>query len=460
MPTLNQAKESLSFLSGKFKAQVIRAAKFIEGLEGPIRIISHYDADGITAAGIMSIALRRKSKLFHISMVTSLGKSEIEELGKEDYELIIFMDMGSGQLDAIQKLNKNIIILDHHTRQSKSKLKDNILELNCHRFGINGTSEASASTLAFLTAIALDDQNWDIVDLAMAGLIGDKQHLEGLEGINVELAKEAEARGFIKSERGLSLFGKTVSEGIRNSINPFMIGLSGDDENTKKFLISIRIDPDINLDDMDKVSTNKLGSLLILKLLNQGVRPEIAEELLSIRYRSIQRKMDIEDLSHIVNSCGRMDRQSVGLAVCCGDRSALNEALKIRAEYKSEIRKGMIKLAESKIDQKKAIQFFYADKPAFASTFAGLGMQFIFDQNRPLLALTKEKNEIKVSGRGTLYLVKKGLNLAKAFHDAATKLDGVGGGHPVASGATIPLDKEQEFLNEVDGIVGSQLKIK
>lgn len=457
MPDLDKADANLNFLSAKFKNELVEAADLIRNTDEPIRVISHYDADGISAAGIMAASLNRIGKLFHLSMITSLDETDIDRFNKEENKLIIFMDMGSGQIELIQKMKSNIIILDHHTPQKKVKTGGNVVELNCHKFGINGTSEASAATLAFILSLAVDEKNWDLVDLAFAGALGDKQHLEGLKGLNADLISLAEKKDLIKSERGLALFGKNLLEGITNSINPFIKDLSGKPEAVMEFLGSLRIDHEIDPYDMSPSVAEKLGSLLILKLLEQGVRPEIAEEILAVRYYSVRRRIDIEDLSHIINSCGRMNMQGIGLAVCLGDKVAFEEALKIRSEYKSEIRKGMLTLAETEIDNKTAIQFIYTDNPKFAGTYAGLGMQYIFDQNRPIIALTKLEDETKISGRGTLYLVKEGLDLASALHTAAVKLNGVGGGHPVAAGASIPRGTEEKFLDAVDKIVKKQL---
>jgi nanoRNase/pAp phosphatase (c-di-AMP/oligoRNAs hydrolase) len=40
----------------------------------------------------------------------------------------------------------------------------------------------------------------------------------------------------------------------------------------------------------------------------------------------------------------------------------------------------------------------------------------------------------------------------------AEKVGGRGGGHPIASGASIPLGKEETFLALLDDIVGQQIK--
>jgi RecJ-like exonuclease len=155
-----------------------------------------------------------------------------------------------------------------------------------------------------------------------------------------------------------------------------------------------------------------------------------------------------------------MHRQAVGLAVCFGDRKALEEAERIRADYKGQVRDNMIEISRQELGEKNAIQFLYAENQTFAGTYAGLGMQYLFNQEKPVIVLTKLEEETKISGRGTLYLVDKGLDLAKALHDAAVPLKGVGGGHPVAAGATIPAGKEDKFLSAVNKIVKDQLKIK
>jgi single-stranded DNA-specific DHH superfamily exonuclease len=66
----------------------------------------------------------------------------------------------------------------------------------------------------------------------------------------------------------------------------------------------------------------------------------------------------------------------------------------------------------------------------------------------------------KVSARATRALVAKGLDLAVALREAAAELGGDGGGHNIASGASIPKGKEEKFLTLVDEIVGRQLAPK
>ena len=76
----------------------------------------------------------------------------------------------------------------------------------------------------------------------------------------------------------------------------------------------------------------------------------------------------------------------------------------------------------------------------------------------PLLGFAeKENGEIKASIRATEQLVEKGLNLSTAIKKAATTFKGIGGGHNIAAGATIPKGKEEEFLDVLEKEIKNQL---
>ena len=80
------------------------------------------------------------------------------------------------------------------------------------------------------------------------------------------------------------------------------------------------------------------------------------------------------------------------------------------------------------------------------------------DRSRPILAFAlTAKGELKVSARGTQDLVRSGLDLAGALSRCAHAVGGVGGGHNVAAGATIPPQAKEEFLTLMDATVGRQL---
>ena len=77
------------------------------------------------------------------------------------------------------------------------------------------------------------------------------------------------------------------------------------------------------------------------------------------------------------------------------------------------------------------------------------GMLHPGGRTKPVLALSlEESGSIKLSTRGTRKLVEQGLNLGKTLSEACAAVGGVGGGHNIAAGATIPADKLDDFLKE------------
>lgn len=63
---------------------------------------------------------------------------------------------------------------------------------------------------------------------------------------------------------------------------------------------------------------------------------------------------------------------------------------------------------------------------------------------------------IKVSGRMRRELAENGVHLGEAMKQAALQVKGVGGGHNVAAGATVPKRKIKAFLEALDKEIGEQ----
>jgi single-stranded-DNA-specific exonuclease len=420
-----------------------------------LRVISHHDADGIAAAGVMTSALRRAGKQFHLSIVKGLDSEDIDRLAKEGNEAIVLLDMGSGQIEGIEKIDAKIAALDHHKPIRKSK---KVVQVNPHFFDIDGMTEACASSLSLLAAVMLDPCNWDLAPIAIAGIIGDRQHMGGMKGINQQILDYAIEKKLVQVQKGLNLKGATVADAISDSVDPYFVGLSGRRDNVLAFLESVKINPETPVGALDEVYRRKLTSMLSLRLMGQGCRPETVEELVTDIHWIPSMSLSAADLADLLNACGRMDHEGLGIALCVGDKEALGHAGELRREYDRKIMEQLLLIETDGASSTDHVQYFHARDAALAGAQAGLAMQYILDQSKPTLALSKSKGKIKVSSRGTKYLVSKGLDLSSALKKSAEKLGGNGGGHAVASGATVPIDKEDEFLKSVDEIVGLQLR--
>jgi len=161
--------ENLNNIPQPLLGRLKKAKEKILKEKGTIRIVSHYDADGICAAGILCHVLIREEKKFHVKLTRSLKDEFVDFLKKEKYSTNIFLDMGSSRLESLGKLFGEVIILDHH-----SALQDceEPLLINPNFFGMDGTYDICASSLTFMFAIVINEDNWDLSALALAGCIG------------------------------------------------------------------------------------------------------------------------------------------------------------------------------------------------------------------------------------------------------------------------------------------------
>ncbi len=441
-------------LPAEFSDVVRKAANAIRTRDH-IRVVSHYDADGISAAAIVSAALHRAGRQFHLTMAKGLDDAAIEGLKKEGGGTVLFLDMGSGQIDALETLDAKVFALDHHKPVRKSK---KVLQANPHFCGMDGMTEACAASISLMFAVALDERNWDLSPIALAGIVGDRQHMGGMRGVNAHILENAIALKHVTSQRSLNLKGSTLVDAVSGSVDPYFVGLSGRRENAVAFLESMNLNPDLSLGSLEEFYRRKLTSMLSLRLMGQGCRPETVEELVTEILWIPSLDMSTSDLADLLNACGRLDNEGLGVALSLGDAEALEAANGLRAEYNQRLLDMLLKIESDGVEETDNLQYFDAPDASLAGAQCGLAMQYILDQSRPTLALSLVGDSIKVSSRGTKYLVSKGLDLAAALKKSAESLGGRGGGHAVAAGATVPAKSREEFLKLVDSTVGSQLK--
>jgi single-stranded-DNA-specific exonuclease len=439
---------------GKILQRMGEAASSLPSAREPVRIISHYDADGLCAGGILSCACLRLGLPFQTSIVHSLDAPTINDLASRPSEWVLFSDLGSGSLDLVERLEGRVLVIDHHQPLRESK---KAVQLNCHLWGIDGAFEACASTLALMLAVSLDEDNWDLAGVAVAGAIGDRQHAGGWKGFNAEVVSVAEGRGYIRTRKGLALEGESLGRALADSNEPFFRGVSGDPKGAAALAEEAGLSPEAKLKELDEAGVSALASLLVLRLLKQGTPPEFVGGVVADRHWMSGWDTDSGELSAVVNACGRLGSEDLGLAVTLGGREALAEAREVRREYRARIMKGMLELQAKGVQKKRNLQYFYTDNAQMSGAFAALVMNYLFPAPHPTISLAREGESMKVSARGTRELLAKGLDLAQACRKAAARSGGDGGGHNIAAGATLPLGAEMAFLDAVDSIVGEQL---
>lgn len=175
-----------------FLDRIRERAEFFEKLRArKVVLLHHNDADGLTAGTIITSALERLGKsLFRYCLekpYPEVLKIIFDDDSLPDDTVFIITDFGSGMSQKISEINSErfeVIILDHHTIEEVNDSKIHLV--NCLGYTISGSSHCSSSSVAFLFALALNNQNLDLAWLAIIGAIGDYQFDQNhrLVGIN------------------------------------------------------------------------------------------------------------------------------------------------------------------------------------------------------------------------------------------------------------------------------------
>ncbi len=423
------------------------------------RVISHYDADGISAAAIMCHALLREGFDVHATLMRNPFTKGLERLKEEKNDFIIFTDMGSGQLPMVESLKVPIIIIDHH-QVGSNETSDNILQINANLCGINGNYEACGATLSFAIAKMLNANNLDLAAFALAGATGDKQYIGGFRGFNKQLLDEAVEKHVVTPIIGLKLSNEPISLALNYSIDPFYPGLSGHKEAINEFLRTQKIDSQKTYQQLSQNEKTMLHSMLMFRLMEHGCESNILDTVIRERYVSPQTYGELETFADLLDSCGKGGHRAIGLAMCLGDQSSYLSAQSLEKTYKQQILDELLSIETNGVKETTSFRYFFTSHSSLGGVIAGIIANYLLDKEKPLLSMAKKPDELHVSARGNQYLVDKGLDLGFALRQAANVFQGHGGGHSIAAGATVSSSVETDFIKEIDAIISTQLQRK
>lgn len=431
----------------KLKDMARHAAALIEDHEFA-RVISHNDADGLTSASIICQALHRKGIRFHTTIVPRLDNSVVDMVvaSAEEKDLVIFCDMGSGQSDILSRITNTIVILDHHVPVGNSSAK---VVVNPHLVGIDGAMHISASGTTYLVAKALDPANVDLAGLAIAGAVGDKQLMDTVNGT---LLKEATEAGIVSVKKGLRVGDGNIADVLEYTPEPYL-DITGDRQKIDEFLDILGLQGEIS--ELSDEQLKKLTSAIALKLAKKSTSEAIDASIGDVYYLNKEAVKNVYDMVSILNTCGRMEKAGIALSIGMRDRTHLEEARKMTIGYQREI-VGNIKAASDMLRIGKSIGYLITKDMESTGMVASTMVRYI-NPDMPFVAVNQVEDIVKVSARGTRALVAKGLDLAFALREASKAVGGEGGGHNIASGASIPQGTEEQFISKVDEIVGHQL---
>ena len=437
-----------------------------------IRVISHLDADGISACSIMLRLLNIENRKYSVSTVQQVNEPLLEQLAKEPYNYVIFTDLGSGVIKEINKIlpNKKVFVLDHHSIETNDF--GNIVFVNPHLFGIDGGKEISGAGVVFKFACAVDKSMEDFAHIAIIGAHGDMQEKNGFLRLNNEILKIAVEKKKIQVTRGLRIFGaqtKPLHKVLEYCTDPYIPGVSGSESGAIQFLSEIGIDPKngsgwkklVHLDDSDM---KKLITGVIMKRLGETKPDDVLGNVYILPHEDEESPTrDAKEFATLLNACGRLGRASFGIGACLGDKKIKQQAIRSLGDYKKEIVNALRWYNDNKHsdDVHWGNNFVIINaKNQVMSTMIGTLASILSKSNGMtgstfILSMAQaEENNTKISLRttnnveGTLDLKLIIAEIIKDINESEA------GGHQNAAGAVIPTKHEEFFIANAKEVLG------
>jgi RecJ-like exonuclease len=438
-----------------------------------ILVVTHIDADGITSGSIAYISLERMGKSFDLRFVKQLDDEELDSIADEN-RFTWFTDLGSGQIEGILSRDIDFVITDHHVPQI-----DHESQLNPHCFGYDGSFELSGASTTYIVARMLGTNlfmdNRDLGGLAIVGAVGDLQDSRKgmLDGLNRYILTDGVNSGIVRAVKDLRLFGRQtrpVIKMLEYTFDPYLPGISGNEKGAMEFLESLGIEVkddgwrrwiDLTDDEKRRIVSELVKICVEAKMPLRTIKRLVGETYILTNEEEGTELRDAMEFSTLLNATARYGYHDIGLEVCLGDRdSAFKKARTLLQNHRKNLSEGLRLVDEIGISEMDNIQYFNAGE-LILDTIVGIVAGMCFSKanlNKPIIALAKNEDGIKVSARATQRLVDRGVHLANAIKLSAEKVGGKGGGHSIAAGATIPEERTEEFLTELDRIIGLQLR--
>lgn len=441
-----------------------------------IKIYSHIDCDGICSGAILSTILDRQNKEHEIEFVNLDVLDDIELT----HELTIFSDLGSGQrIDTNAKKGQKIIILDHHPPLRDLDYREGkdytYLEINPIHHGIDGSYYVCGGGLCYFLSkeFGYDDLSW----IGLLSAVGDMQNTTTghFEGLNEIIQQDAIDGGYLEvTKNDLNIYGRQTRPLFvaLSYFSDVKLPITNNTNETMAVLEELGIEEKHNRKTLDQLTMEDKGKLYqyLSGSIAQAVPGKyvkyISRLILGDSYTFLQEDegsflRDASEFSTAMNACGRNHKEEIAMEVLKGDRiESLDDLEAVSLEHRRNIAQAIEKVtadAESNIIELENLQYFDGTgiKPEIVGTITGMILGYC-NWQKPIIGFTQtESDGLKVSLRCSRLLSYDGIHFGNIIRQVAGDVGGTGGGHSMACGAYIPLEKKEEFLsrfnNELEG---------
>jgi len=450
--------------------------------DGNILVCTHVDTDGITSRVILEELFNRLKIEGEFRFLKQLNMETVEGIPFKDYNLVIFADLGSGQINLIKEKmleynlwdskNHSVIVLDHHI-PVQCKIPNNVIHVNPWNDNLDGGREICGAGVAYKFAKLCNPQYTDLAKYAILGAVGDIQNLGGsFVGMNREILEDAKSRGDILEFPDLQFYGKHTRPMFVSMryFTDVRTDLMNNDSRILNFIkmvnrkYCLEIDPREPMCNLSFEEKRAIGSEFLsrcnryvplswIKYLPKvifGMSYELRGEMVMTPLRNL------EEFSTCINACSRYGDYETPLEVLRGDRGRYyHRMLYMLNRHKRNLFKALKYIRDNvEIVQREKFQYFEIERGKIEEGIVGIvaGMSYSIediDWKKPVFAIKEREDGYKVSARcPKLLTFAQDINLADVVSYASKKVGGIGGGHRFACGAYIPC--KEDFIRYVE----------
>jgi RecJ-like exonuclease len=280
--------------------------------------------------------------------------------------------------------------------------------------GIDGATQVSGSGVAYFVAKAVSAVNVDLAPIALVGALGDlqdKNEQRQLSGLNAIIVEDAVAAKLVTVEKDLTFFGREtrpIHRALAAATSPFIPGLSGEEDKSLAFLASLDIKPKEGerwraLRDLTEDEKKRLCSALADYLISKGLHSEVTNLIGNVYVLAKEEAWtplrDAREFALVLNSAGRLDRPSLGIALCMGDRgAALEEANRVLEEYRKNISTYLGWVMEKPERMKELENIYVINGESFINekiigTISSIMVSGLANPEKPLIAFANIEKE-------------------------------------------------------------------
>jgi single-stranded-DNA-specific exonuclease len=247
-----------------------------------------------------------------------------------------------------------------------------------------------------------------------------------------------------------------VLDAVAESLDPYFEEYSGRPDAVRKLLKELGIDPTLPTLALVGEPAKKLASRLHAALEKRGVVLDRLPTLVGERYalKHASGVPTIFALAHLMEAATAFKAHDVALRTLSGDLNAAREARSVYRKRLANILQEVDRM-RPRVEEGKNCRWAETKDGANTGVYAHTLLTYVHGDDKPFIAYCRTGQVAKFSSRGSPRLYHAGVDLSIGMGEAAKKVGGHGGGHPGASGATVPQDQIEAFLRHLDATLGS-----